>query len=197
MKTNCLIYQHKRKDNGHIFYVGKASNKYRQSSKADRNKNWHKIVNDAGGFTDEVVVDNLDEEMSFLCEKEYIDKLRRIGFQLCNLTSGGQGQSGWKPSEETRKKWSEQRKGCVPHNKGTGKPKVKKTPEELTEIRKIAAVKQSEALKGRIPWNKGLSWENHALRGREAHNKGKRVIGSRRWLQEQKKLAKLREGEDD
>lgn len=198
MKTDCSVYQHRRIDTNTIFYVGKASNKYRKDSKADRNKKWQSIVEESNGFYSEIVVSGVDEELALFCEQEYIDKLRRLGIGLCNLTSGGQGKSGWNPSEETRRLWSEQRKNRAPHNKGTRKPYVKKTPEELAEIRKVAAVKQSIALKGRIPWNKGLSWQNHALRGRPAHNKGKRVIGSRRWLQDQRKASKqIIEGEDD
>lgn len=192
MKTEgCSIYQHRRIDNGQIFYVGKASNLYRKSNKQNRNKYWHEIVNAAGGFIAEEVITNVDEDLSLLAEQEYIDKLKKIGIQLCNLTTGGQGRSGWNPSKETRQKWSEQRKGKSPHNKGTKKPHLKKTEEELKQIRLIAAVKQSQALKGRIPWNKGLSYENINRRGKIPPNKGQRVVGSRRWKIEQKKLGRI------
>ena len=191
MKTEgCSIYQHRRADNGQIFYVGKASNPYRKVKTQNRNKRWHQIVEEANGFVAEEVVTDIDEDLSLLAEQEYIDKLKRVGVRLCNLTSGGQGKTGWKPSEKTRKIWSEQRKGKAPHNKGNKKEYVKKTPEELKEIRRIAAVKQSNALKGRIPWNKGVSYENPNGRGKTPWNKGAKVVGSRRWKIEQRKLAK-------
>ena len=186
----CSVYQHRRADNGSIFYVGKASNKYRKDKTQNRNTRWHEIVTQANGFFSEIVIDDVDEEFSFLAECEYIDKLKRIGVSICNLTSGGQGRSGWVPSEETRKIWSEQRKGKLPHNKGTAKPIAKKTSEEILQTKQNAAAKTSAKLKGRIPWNKGLNWENPALKGRIPYNKGQMVIGSKRWKIQQNKLLK-------
>jgi len=189
MKTEgCSIYQHRRADNGQIFYVGKASNPYRKTKTQNRNNRWHEIVNEAGGFTAEELVSDVDEDLSLLAEQEYIDKLKKLGIPICNLTTGGQGRSGWKPSEETRRIWSEQRKGKAPYNKGTKKPYIKKTEEELKEIRLSAAVKQSQALKGRAPWNKGVSYVNINGRGKIPWNKGQRIVGSRRWKIEQRKL---------
>jgi hypothetical protein len=193
MKTEgCSIYQHRRADNGQIFYVGKASNPYRKVKTQNRNSRWHEIVKDAGGFTAEEVVSDVDEDLSLLAEQEYIDKLKKLGAPICNLTTGGQGRSGWKPSEETRRIWSEQRKGRVPYNKGTKKPYIKKTEEELKEIRLSAAVKQSQALKGRIPWNKGTTYENINGRGVTPWNKGQRVVGSKRWKIDQRKLERTK-----
>lgn len=196
MKTEgCSVYQHRRADNGSIFYVGKASNKYRKDKTQNRNTRWHEIVTEANGFVSEVVIDDVDEEFSLLAECEYIDKLKRIGVSICNLTSGGQGRSGWVPSEETRKIWSEQRKGRASPRKGTGKPPVKKTPEEILETKKIASAKTSAKLKGRTPWNKGITWENTALRGNVPHNKGQMVVGSKRWKIQQNKLLKTMRSE--
>jgi hypothetical protein len=193
MKTEgCSIYQHRRADNGQIFYVGKASNPYRKVKTQNRNSRWHEIVNEAGGFTAEEVVSDVDEDLSLLAEQEYIDKLKKLGIPICNLTTGGQGRSGWKPSEETRRIWSEQRKGRVPYNKGTKKPYIKKTEEELKEIRLVAAVKQSQALKGRTPWNKGTTYENINGRGVTPWNKGQRVVGSKRWKIDQRKLERTK-----
>jgi hypothetical protein len=193
MKTEgCSIYQHRRADNGQIFYVGKASNPYRKVKTQNRNSRWHEIVNEAGGFTAEEVVSDVDEDLSLLAEQEYIDKLKKLGAPICNLTTGGQGRSGWKPSEETRRIWSEQRKGKAPYNKGTKKPYIKKTEEELKEIRLVAAVKQSQALKGRTPWNKGTTYENINGRGVTPWNKGQRVIGSKRWKIDQRKLERTK-----
>lgn len=193
MKTEgCSIYQHRRADNGQIFYVGKASNPYRKLKTQNRNSRWHEIVNEAGGFTAEEIVSNVDEDLSLLAEQEYIDKLKKLGLPICNLTTGGQGRSGWNPSEETRKIWSEQRKGRVPHNKGNKKPVIVKTQEEKDEIKRIRSEKVSKAFKGKEPWNKGLSYECAERKGIIPWNKGQRVIGSKRWKIEQMKLERVK-----
>jgi hypothetical protein len=193
MKTEgCSIYQHRRADNGQIFYVGKASNPYRKLKTQNRNSRWHEIVNEAGGFTAEEIVSNVDEDLSLLAEQEYIDKLKKLGLPICNLTTGGQGRSGWNPSEETRKIWSEQRKGKVPHNKGNKKPEIVKTQEEKEEIKRIRAEKVSRAFKGKEPWNKGLSYECIGRKGKTPWNKGQRVVGSKRWKIEQMKLERTK-----
>ena len=193
MKTEgCSIYQHRRADNGQIFYVGKASNPYRKVKTQNRNSRWHEIVNEAGGFTAEEIVSNVDEDLSLLAEQEYIDKLKKLGLPICNLTTGGQGRSGWKPSEETRKIWSDQRKGKAPHNKGNKKPEIVKTQEEKEEIKRIRAEKVSKAFKGKEPWNKGLSYECLGRKGKTPWNKGQRVVGSKRWKIEQMKLERTK-----
>ena len=193
MKTEgCSIYQHRRADNGQIFYVGKASNPYRKLKTQNRNSRWHQIVNEAGGFTAEEIVSNVDEDLSLLAEQEYIDKLKKLGLPICNLTTGGQGRSGWNPSEETRKIWSEQRKGKAPHNKGNKKPATVKTQEEKEEIKRIRAEKVSKAFKGKEPWNKGLSYECIGRKGKTPWNKGQRVVGSKRWKIEQMKLERTK-----
>ena len=186
----CSVYQHRRSDTGQIFYVGKASNKYRKDKTQNRNKTWHQIVSDANGFISEIIVSDIDEELSFLAEAEYIDKLKKIGINICNKTSGGQGKSGWIPSKETRKLWSEQRKGKKPHNKGQFKPLVEKTKQELDAIKKNANEKRSLALKGRTPWNKGVEWENKNNKNVVPWNKGQLIVGSKRWKIEQNKIIK-------
>jgi hypothetical protein len=193
MKTEgCSIYQHRRADNGQIFYVGKASNPYRKLKTQNRNSRWHQIVNEAGGFTAEEIVSNVDEDLSLLAEQEYIDKLKKLGLPICNLTTGGQGRSGWNPSEETRKIWSEQRKGKAPHNKGNKKPAIVKTQEEKEEIKRTRAEKVSKAFKGKEPWNKGLSYECIGRKGKTPWNKGQRVVGFKRWKIEQMKLERTK-----
>lgn len=58
--------------------------------------------------------DNLFDEDALSLEIELIKKYGRIDLgtgTLCNLTDGGETTFGWKPSNETKKLWSEQRKG--------------------------------------------------------------------------------------
>ena len=91
-----------------------------------------------------------------------------------NMTLGGEGTVGWKPSKETRRKQSEA-------HKGEKNPNYCKHPTEETRR------KQSEANKGQIPWNKGIpAWNkgipqtedakrknSEAHKGKPSPNKGK------------------------
>jgi hypothetical protein len=72
------------------------------------------------------------------------------------MTAGGEGQSGWIPSKETRKIWSEQRQGKTPWNAGKSVLKAVVTDEEKAQKKLLANQKRSKALKGRATWNKGV-----------------------------------------
>ena len=43
-----IVYQHRRKDNNEIFYIGIGKNRSRAYSKNMRNKYWQHIVNKVG-----------------------------------------------------------------------------------------------------------------------------------------------------
>jgi hypothetical protein len=102
------IYEHIRPDTNTVFYVGKGSG-YRAGTTQHRNTYWKNVVAKAGKFNVRKIVQNVDEELAFLAEQERIDQLKRLGIKLTNLTDGGEGSSN--PSEETRRKMSECRKG--------------------------------------------------------------------------------------
>ena len=103
------VYQHIRLDENTIFYVGKGKNK-RHLEKTNRNRYWHNVVNKAG-FTSEILYDNLDEELSLLIEIELIDKYKKLGIVLTNVTNGGEGISGLKHTLNSKIKMSEKAKG--------------------------------------------------------------------------------------
>jgi hypothetical protein len=109
--NNFYVYQHIRLDENSIFYVGKG-HKSRHIEKSNRNNYWHNVVNKAG-FVSEILFDNLDEELSLLVEMELIDKYRRLGYKLVNLTDGGEGVSGYKHTEETKQLLGEMNKNRV------------------------------------------------------------------------------------
>ena len=106
--NNFYIYEHIRPDTGMVFYVGKGSG-WRSGVTQHRNPYWVRIVAKVGGFNVRKIVENVDEELAFLAEQERIDQLKRLGVKLSNLTDGGEGSAN--PSEETRRKMSECRKG--------------------------------------------------------------------------------------
>jgi group I intron endonuclease len=106
------------------------------------------------------VLDLYSTDISELNKKEqyYIALYESFGPNGYNMTAGGEGQSGWVPSEETRKVWSAQRKGKTPWNKDIKTYRYTPVSEEQKEInQKNANQKRSDSLKGRVPWNNGKS----------------------------------------
>jgi len=87
------------------------------------------------------IIEECEDEI--LSEREilWIKKYRELGKNLYNFTDGGEGMSGWKHSEETKKKMSEARKGKSPseeHKKKISESlKGRKVPKEtLTKVSK-------------------------------------------------------------
>ena len=102
---------------GEPFYIGKGRGKRAGAIKSS-NQIFVRIVDKikAAGEVPSVIkiAENLSESEAFEVEKAYIKKYgRRNNFTgvLANLTDGGEGQSGWIPSLETRAKISSAHKG--------------------------------------------------------------------------------------
>jgi group I intron endonuclease len=112
-------------------------------------------------------------------EKNYIKIYETFGLKGYNMTEGGEGQSGWNPSTETRALWSKQRKGISPWNKGTAKPKKLKTDEEKAETHRLANQKRSETLKGKTTWNVGLKGKYGYTKYRVIYKDGTEKVGTR------------------
>jgi NUMOD3 motif len=108
--TAFYVYEHIRRDTGAVFYVGKGRGG-RHCSKRDRNQYWHNVVNKAGGFDSRVVIEDQSEELILLAEIEKINQLRTLGVTLVNLTDGGEGITGLKHSEESKRLMSQKLKG--------------------------------------------------------------------------------------
>jgi hypothetical protein len=159
------IYQHIRNDNNSIFYVGKGTG-YRCNQKTGRNIYWKRVVDKCNGYSIEKVVTNLDEELALLVEMELIDKYKKLGYKLTNLSEGGEGSTGYKfteeqiektrlanlgkkHSEETKFKMSIAKKGKPPNNMGKiytiKEPFTKEHIEKLRESHR--GKKQSEETK--------------------------------------------------
>jgi hypothetical protein len=97
------VYEHIRNDTGAVFYVGKGSG-HRAKHGVNRGVYWDRVVNKAGGYSINYPVKNVDEELSLLAEMELIDQYRKTGVQLVNVSAGGEGTTGWIPTEETKRK---------------------------------------------------------------------------------------------
>jgi hypothetical protein len=109
-------YLHRRASDSQPFYVGKGKG-CRLNSRRDRSPFWRHIAN-KHGVTAELIAYWPTEAEAFEHEKFLIWCFRDMGITLCNLTDGGEGMSGWTPTEETRQKWSEQRIGQGNHRFG-------------------------------------------------------------------------------
>lgn len=108
-----FVYQHRRPDTGEVFYIGKGTRtplkKYvRANTTCRRNIHWCRVVEKAGGFTSEVLVDFFVESDALAFEQELIAAhgFARSGGLLCNITIGGEGSAGWRASPETRNRMS-------------------------------------------------------------------------------------------
>ena len=147
-------------------YVGKTEKTFDErksnhlnDAKRDKGFAFHAAIRKYGeeNFVWEVVEDNIIDEVTLNQKEEhYIALYESFGPKGYNMTKGGEGQKGWVPSDKTRAKWSQQRKGRAPWNKGTAKPKKVLTEEERAERTADADRRRSETLKGIKTWNTGM-----------------------------------------
>lgn len=108
-KAKFYVYVHRRADTGEAFYVGKGSGS-RATSTQGRPKFW-KNVKGAHGLAVEIVAMFWDEQPAFDHERALIAECRAAGERLTNCTDGGEGASGAKRTEETKRLLSEANKG--------------------------------------------------------------------------------------
>jgi len=124
------LYIHKRKSDKEIFYIGIGNNK-RPYIKSTRSSFWKNEVN-KHDYIIEILSDNLNWESAQEAEIQLIKLYGRrdLGLgNLVNLTDGGDGSPGCKPSKETRNKLSIALKG---KNLGRISPmKGKKNPKSI------------------------------------------------------------------
>jgi group I intron endonuclease len=117
MREDFVVYLHERLDTNAVFYVGKGTAK-RVRQKCNRNPHWHRIVAKAGGFNDHLVATGLVESEALELEKLLIAEMRQRGIEICNMTDGGDGISGYHFSDEVRKAMSERMKQKTPFMQG-------------------------------------------------------------------------------
>tara|TARA_R110000868_G_scaffold391756_1_gene662025 strand:+ start:370 stop:990 length:621 start_codon:yes stop_codon:yes gene_type:complete len=103
-----VVYQHRRKDNGEVFYVGQGVLKRAyEDIKNRRNSSWEKTVNEAGGFEVDILAEDLTRDESLQVESDYIQKYGTIkhgtGILVNERLSGTRGvESGYKHTEEKK-----------------------------------------------------------------------------------------------
>lgn len=93
--NNCYVYLHLRESDGSVFYVGKGTLN-RAWDRRKRTLWWRNIVA-KHGLSVAIVKNEMPEACAFSLEKALI---RAYSGQLCNLTDGGEGSSGYRHTEE-------------------------------------------------------------------------------------------------
>jgi group I intron endonuclease len=166
------IYEHIRPDTNAVFYVGKGTEQ-RMHSKHRRNAYWNNIVRKAGGFTVREVCRHEDEELVFLAEQERIDQLKRLGVKLSNMTDGGEGPSGYRHTEEAKRKITEAQIGKK--HWAYGKQVSEEERLRLSQIAKRKHTdehrkKVSEAGKGRVNSPKTRALISKSKQGGKHHH---------------------------
>lgn len=140
MATNPLhlvfyVYQHLKADTGEIFYVGKGMGR-RAHDSYHRSKYWKNIVAKHGVTVEFLKVD-ITEPESLELEIATIEKYRKQGLQIINMTDGGDGTSGYNHTVEHKQKMSLKQSG--ENNPRYGKVGTRKgavaTPETLEKLR--------------------------------------------------------------
>ena len=153
------------------FYVGKGPSSRAYSLKRN-NKHHSYIVSSDGPKNIQVTWTACHSEKEALCKEIALIKLYRdLGIELVNVTDGGDGVSGWVPSEETRKRISQANKG----RKWTSEESRKR----LSDFRKN--YKASEELKKKLSQaQRGKKMPPEAIeKTRLAHLGSKRSAESR------------------
>jgi hypothetical protein len=118
MRKDFIVYAHVRPDTKAIFYVGKGT-QYRLRQRSNRNPHWHRIVNKCGDFDVVILREGMREQEALDFEILEIKRLRGNGVDLCNMTDGGDGISGYKFTAEVLARLSIARKGRPSPRKGT------------------------------------------------------------------------------
>ena len=85
---------------GRLFYIGKGSTPARANYFSGRNNYWNKVVAKYGKPDVQILAHWGTEEEAFDHERLLISCFRELGHQLCNLTDGGDGTSGYKQTPE-------------------------------------------------------------------------------------------------
>lgn len=175
-----IIYKAENLINGKV-YIGKTIQglklrKY-QHIRYSKNKTnyfvFHRALSKYGESNFKWSIIDTAENEKELNEKEifWISEYKKT-YNLYNMTNGGEGVSGYKHTDESKKKLSEKLKGKPAPNKGLpaynkGIPMSEEQKKKMSEERKgkpsgakgkkrseESKLKQSIAMSGKIPWNK-------------------------------------------
>ena len=101
-----LVYKHTTLDTNEIFYIGIGTKIIRAYSKRNRTKFWFNVVN-KHGYKVDILYNDICYELALKKERELVLLYGRRNINtgcLVNLTDGGLGSLGHKPTKETLEK---------------------------------------------------------------------------------------------
>lgn len=108
-----IVYKHTTLDTNEVFYIGVGTNISRAYQKAKRNRYWNNVVK-KHGYKVDIIYKDISYELALQKERELVLLYGRRNINtgcLVNLTDGGLGSVGYKPSEEALSKISSTSKG--------------------------------------------------------------------------------------
>jgi hypothetical protein len=184
--NNFYVYIHIDPRTDEIRYVGKGKNDRasRMSRRYGYHKNWIKQLELLGLKPIVRIVEaNLKEKEALEKEKELISEYRKNGFNLTNLTDGGDGISGFKMPEEAKKKIAESKIG--EKNPMFGKAAYNRGVSPSEESKR----KNSKAHLGKPGPNKGRKFSEESKRKNSEAHKGRKASEETK-----KKMSEARKG---
>jgi len=110
-----IVYKHTTLDTNEIFYIGVGKNISRAYQKYKRNRYWNNVV-DKHGYKVDILYTDICYELALQKEKELVLLYGRRNIKtgcLVNLTDGGLGSLGYKPTKEALEKISATSKGRI------------------------------------------------------------------------------------
>lgn len=149
-----FTYAHLRSTDNKVFYIGKGK-QARIARKTNRNNYWQNVVS-KHGFVPIKLAGWKTEQEAFEHEKFLIWCFKDMGYELVNLTDGGEGLSN--PSQETRRKLSEAKKGIVFSDE---------------HRRNLSKVRKGVSFSAERRKNMSISAKTHVLKGWETRRKNK------------------------
>lgn len=174
-------YAHYKADTKEIFYIGKGSGK-RAFLRYKRSVHWNSIVN-KHGFKAEILALWETEKQALGHEKFLISTFRSMGFDLCNMTEGGDGVTSESWTPEMRARLSKSKLGRKASDETRRKMSASATGRPMSK----------EAIEKTAAFHRGRKRGEETLRKMSEALKGKNVglIKSKEWLE---KLAQANRG---
>ena len=178
MVNEYYVYAYYIKSTNEIFHIGKGKGNRFKDTKSHRNDYFKNIIAKYGDDVDvKILHNNLTEDEAWELERKLIEQYKKLGQCKTNLHEGGHGGNTGNYDSPIRSEkisnHAKMRKGALNpnYNKHWSDEKRALQSQKLKEYFNTpgAREKQSQALKGKKPWNKGLKGVQ------EAWNKGHKM----------------------